>query len=505
MVQLGRMQRWIWGRMHDERGVTLILMALSMVVLLGFSALVIDLGAARQMKRQSANAADASALGGAQDLPNLAAVATQIKTLALANFSIPTSDWTAANCPSSPPAGFNEMHSVDGTPCVSYDASFNQVAVVTPTRVYNTAFARAIGTNQINIRATAVAERTTAGLGSVQPYGLYGTAGGGNGEVCLVTGPGGHAAATPPCNGPDAGNFGSLDIRQYGNDAAPTQQRCGNGQNNLRLSNNVAQGVDHVLSIYSGTEVVDFCAPGNPNPNTVEVKTGNAGSFDDGIRNGDSFDDGKPAKLRRIPAGWPGGWPTRSAAGKTLDNKPLWDFIGDPGQLSDVPDSCQRSVFTSALSAAVPIDKQTQLRGLLQTCFIDYNTGGVPGCTGLCTGVLFNRNTRTETPIDLIDIQNSTRFVYVPRFVEATPPNGNSGLVHIAGFKAVFLQRLFGGCNANSCGTDFEPGVGTSTIGANNDATDAITGFAFNPSMLPGSLGTNPFAIGETQFIQLLK
>src|SRR3954452_14056248 len=57
----------------DERGVTMIIFGLVLVALLIIVAIVIDLGNARQQKRQLQNAADAAALAGATDLGTVSA------------------------------------------------------------------------------------------------------------------------------------------------------------------------------------------------------------------------------------------------------------------------------------------------------------------------------------------------------------------------------------------------------------------------------------------------
>jgi len=53
---------------HDESGAVLVLSVVVLVVLLGFTALVIDLGIAHSHRRSMQAAADAAALGAAQNL-----------------------------------------------------------------------------------------------------------------------------------------------------------------------------------------------------------------------------------------------------------------------------------------------------------------------------------------------------------------------------------------------------------------------------------------------------
>ena len=65
-------------RSQDERGQVIVLMVLMMIVLLGFAALVVDVGYAYYAQRSLQASADAAALAGAQELPN----ATQAENVA---------------------------------------------------------------------------------------------------------------------------------------------------------------------------------------------------------------------------------------------------------------------------------------------------------------------------------------------------------------------------------------------------------------------------------------
>ena len=60
-------------RPHEERGQVIVLVVVMLVVLLGFAALVIDVGYAYYAHRQLQASADAAALAGAQELPDPAA------------------------------------------------------------------------------------------------------------------------------------------------------------------------------------------------------------------------------------------------------------------------------------------------------------------------------------------------------------------------------------------------------------------------------------------------
>jgi uncharacterized membrane protein len=63
---------------REERGLALVIFALMLFSLLMITALVVDLGAVYAHRRNDQNAADAAALAGAQELPDMAATVTAI-------------------------------------------------------------------------------------------------------------------------------------------------------------------------------------------------------------------------------------------------------------------------------------------------------------------------------------------------------------------------------------------------------------------------------------------
>lgn len=69
----------------NENGQALVMVALLMVVLMGFAAFTVDLGVARAARVQMQSAADAAALAGAQELPNTAKARETAEKLARAN------------------------------------------------------------------------------------------------------------------------------------------------------------------------------------------------------------------------------------------------------------------------------------------------------------------------------------------------------------------------------------------------------------------------------------
>jgi len=106
--------------------------------------------------------------------------------------------------------------------------------------------------------------------------------------------------------------------------------------------------------------------------------------------------------------------------------------------------------------------------------------------------------------VDLYDIQQSPRFVYVPQVwaSDVTCPGGSgSYCYYIKQFRAVYLQRLVGN-NVNQL--DFEPSGGAWT-GTYSGQSKAITAFVFSASMLPGTLGSKQSVLGENRYVSLVK
>jgi hypothetical protein len=479
----------------------MVLFALLLVTFTVFVAFAVDLGGAFNQRRQTQSGADFASLGAAQDLPDTSvSIVTRVKDLV--NDTLGTSftlaDWQTGNC-TDPDALPNRPI---GYECISFDSSFSRIRVKVPARApYQTTFARVIGINEIPVTAAAEARRRTPGFGGVLPFALPASAAG-SGQVCLKTGPGGHVDSIPPCNGPESGNFGVVDIKLYGNAALGTSPNCTAGGDNARLINNAAVGADHELVPFAGVTALDDCVQSRPN--TIDVTTGDKSSaFDAGMLSGgpSDFSDGKPARLRRVGDSSGDYYDrTTSITGVDINDTGLWEFIPD-GIIPETPSSCRRAVFNDARTDANPDDK-TQLRTLLDTCFVDYQAG--TGCTNTpCRGDLFTRNSRTESGLDLYDIQLNPRFGYVPRLTGGFP-SGTSGTVQIAEFKPVYIQRLFVKCNANGCAIDFDPGVGDGPQNQSGKA-EAITAFVIQAEMLPGNLGTNPYQLGQNQVIELVR
>jgi Flp pilus assembly protein TadG len=162
----------------DEDGAVAVLVALCALALFVIAALVVDLGLARDTRRQSQNAADASALAAANALypatsceqpvgatpPCLTDAVETAKTYAAANFGV--TSWT--DCPAAP-SGFQVAPS--SPTCISFDSltTPTKVWVVIPTRHVRTGLGGAAGISDVPVSASARAVLTPGGGG---PCGL---------------------------------------------------------------------------------------------------------------------------------------------------------------------------------------------------------------------------------------------------------------------------------------------------------------------------------------------
>ncbi len=486
---------------RDESGAVLVFTCIALVVMLGFAAFVIDLGVAYGHRRSMQAAADASALGAAQNLAGTNPASATATATALGDENLPgqTLLWSAC-AGDTLPSGFQVADAAHN--CVSYNRMFEQVRVRIPKQSFPSLFGGILGFNSTSTSTVAIAGVRGVGNGGLLPYALNGAFA--SGDYCLDSGGGGNSVA--PCNGPTTGNFGILDFAG-----------CVSNQS---LGDNIAAGADHIYGANPTgllPDIPDDCT--QPRPNMVSTKPGNnVGPETSGMLSGTTFADGKPARLQRVPsncAAFSPAWETVSASCGTpgaIDNRPLWEFIPET-TLPGIPASCQRSTFDALLVAyaALPADQQRLGMHLaLLTCENQYVQDGstAPVFTAITGGVVDNG-------LPLFDIQESPRFSYVPQMIETTACNGRCSY-RIRTFRAVFVQRT----GANNSKSYFEPGPWNGNQLPDNSAADT-TGIVFPApranctptdtdscgTMLPGLLGAvgaNQFVIGGNAVVQLI-
>lgn len=534
------------GAPEPERGITLVIGALTMVTLMIFASFAIDFGALYNHRRIDQNAADSGALAAAQDLGRpVATMVTTAKHYVEDTLGIA---FTAQQWNSCAADGGSLLNRAPGSNCISYTS--DQVRVRVPDQQFQTFFARVIGANQFRHSAFAVAGLQPEGFGGVLPFGVTGSAGNG-GFSCLQSNSNGQASSV--C-GSISGNFRFLDFGMFGSSTLHTPNACSNGGPNgqdPRLRQHVAMGIDHQLSLYGGPTplydhaVVDTEAcvpPQTPSPNSVFTRTGNqsddatTGMFSGSAGN---FFDQQPARLQRSNPNLLNNaapQPVTVLGVSGLDNTPIWDFIpsgyGPSFGNADIPRSCQRNTFvngagnfspdvsSSPMQAAIESllsgrSQGDQAVALIQRCFSHFmgqawsgfpvGTLATPepatGCSGgVCNDPVFAVNSVQQDP-ELYDIQYTPRFGYVPVL-----DNFGTGTnaAHIVGYRAIFIQRLF--LETNSGGVTWDPGI-SAPSGGSAQRLGETSMFVFPTGILPGGLAetTAPGQVGTNVFVRLIR
>jgi len=131
----------------NEDGQVMVLFALLIVILLGFAALVIDVGMINFTKVSMQNAADAAALAGAQDLPNTGKAISVAKSIAESN-------------------GVDVSNIEVITP---YDGNSTRIKVIC-TKNVEFSFAKVLGFSDADVTKHAVAKKNPKWDGEALPF-----------------------------------------------------------------------------------------------------------------------------------------------------------------------------------------------------------------------------------------------------------------------------------------------------------------------------------------------
>jgi hypothetical protein len=447
----------------DERGAAMVMFAITLTVLMGMSGFAVDLGMLFAERRQDQSAADAGVLGGGLDL-SLGVSAATNKAAEIVRLNLSTdytdTEWAAAWGACVDPDAFAFTGDVLGTAteCISADG-LGTFRVVVPDQTVPTAFAGVFGFDSFTASATAEASLTIQGIGGVLPFAVLGSAASGT-EICMRSSTSG--SAVPPCTGGASGNFGALEVGQWGNPAVGTESLPCQMNKSDQLMVNISVGIDHFIRIWANPpgDVVDDCA--KPfGPNTLPTFQGISGGLFEGLISGDIVNGS--TFLGRLGRGSQGKvYVSNNSGTHAVDNVPLWTYIRY-GQTGLLPASCLRETFEALPHADAEAN--------ITTCLLDFDAGTYVE--------LFDVD---AYPADGIpDITLSPRFAIVPQFHEVAFPSGNSGNLTIKGYRAVFVQGLYFGCNGSSCPTVVTPGADPtgSTISIPNGSSplDQVSGF----------------------------
>jgi hypothetical protein len=489
-----------------DDGVSAVLVAMCLFVLIGFAAIAIDLAVGYNQKRQDQTAADVGVMAGAvETLGPTTAIRDEILDFTRRNViaDYTDADWQARweACvdaeratlnaqgfhfvPVPAPAGWT-VATID---CISTDAG-GFVRVNLPELEFSTTFARVLGVDELQTHADAVARIGNRGGGGILPFGLL--AGTGEGQhVCLRDSSGGHAEE--PCDGPDAGNFGAIESPHYGTQPDGPPRNCTGSPKKDILAVNIALGLDHRVIIdadgSTANEIRDTCGEMDlgKTPDTLNTFQGLSQGLAQGLATG-PVPGGYTPRLQNTQHS------KRSVFGYALDDGPLWEYIdpsiqaSDPGV--DIPQQCERSTFDNSLNPDFDWNGDGTLDEPgswehLSACLLTF-ANGQPGHPAPYTTPLFG-----ET------LKESPRFAYVPKFHEATWPSGN-GWRHVQSFKATWIQATW--WKKGSTIKVFHPGE-AGTFSGSNYSLIQLSGIVIPDATLPIELrgstsagsGVNPY------------
>ena len=424
----------------SEKGATAILIAVSLLLLMGMAAFAIDLSAAKNERRLDQNGADSAVLAGALEYAlggSAQSIVNEAKTFVNSNVRpVAGSEWAACVDAEALPILSSSIPGVAaGSPCISFGFApqIGSMRVRVPTQQTPATFGRAMGVTQIATFAAAEAGIFDTANGSF-PAGVLSGASAGD-EFCLKTG---SAGGRDSCGASTTGDFGSFQpyfYTEFG--SGPQNSLCDSGTSPASLSRAMADGLDHRFgttpSIGTGRINGDDCPgfPGPINPNRVDSGGGYSNTdVTNGLVEGGRWPSNSDVFSGRLTRGPYVGQVDAGTAGsfsmftRSLDNRPLWTYI-DPA-VADDP-NCQRAAempgtptFPFAPSSGPVVTDWDAAEDLMQACLAQEND------------LLF-------TP----DIANTHRLSSVPQYHQSSPLGSNACCYDIRNFVAVFIQGLW--------------------------------------------------------------
>lgn len=543
----------------NDSGASAILVAISLVVLMGMAAIGIDYALGTNERRLDQTGVDTAVMAGAVELVQAGTIQQVVDEVrAFVDTNVRTLDpqaWVDCTDPDKPSTYLTADHygvDVDpgtpgqqGTECVSF-FKFERIRVQIPDQATDTAFGRVIGVDSLT--TSALAEALTnqfTDLGSPPPFALLNGFGGGD-VVCLrssssgeppllMRGNGPGVAATrgtdpiadaDPCDNNvyprDSENFGLLDPTAYFDSAGNVS--CKSNANDYFL----ATGIDHPIGSFIGKygdgwdpgdpELQDAvgCSSGAPvsGPDTMPIKTGlTASELRCGLITARS---GGCSSVVPGPAGsglsssarlHKGSFVQSSATflGESMDNAALWQFFVSPLP-GAAPAACGE--LATAVATSNPSWDYYDKRDKLLECMQNWDDDG---------------------PIFRDDIITSSRFGFIPLLAEqtfdsgvASPigpsscPSSGGNCIHIDDFAPIWLQTLYTTSpnSSDTCvdddGSWAQHHAGeANSCGRSNGNLDRVSAVVIDCGMLPVPLcqsrgGNTPGGIVES-ILQLIK
>lgn len=529
------------SRNQSESGASAILVAASLILLMGMAAVAIDLGAGFNERRQDQTAADLAALSAAVERSQGASF-QDATTAAILNIDANLRsglDWASCTDSDALLRTAAALSLTPATQCISFDPPSGEVRVKIPDQDTETTFARILGTVNLTTWADAnalgISVKSVAGTA---PFAVLDGAAAGE-QVCLRVsshsglpqqwegnGPGAGPLNAPtqtggpdPCDeaafDPDSQFFGTLDPNVY-YDSAGTEICKSN-----ELAYNIARGMDHAVYEFEpdftgvglpGTPATGFFEEGADCPGSGSVYDGtgrNTFRLLTGLVSGDlrcGMVSSRSGGCQNVVPG-PGGLssPARMHQGdhvqtthrfldERMDNAPLWQFFVDPMPVG-FPASCTllKTEIDSPTGTWDFYDKVDALRA----CLVAWNPSD---------GQLFDDEIATTPRMTFLPLlyQNSMNTAAAKGPLPC-PASASNQCVHINSYVPVYLQTFYSRFNGGTNRLGCDPGGSSvrwglhhagqqQSCGVANDEMDMLSAIVLDCRMLSGELceGLNP-------------
>lgn len=263
----------------SERGASAVLVAAVLLFLIAMAAIAIDVGAGFNERRSNQTSADVGVLAGAIDFLDLGLCGatstdgcnealTYVQNNLTASFTAAEwiQSWRDCRDPNKPTGfsplpvdttngwtgftGFrwNGTALTDSVDCIS--ASPTELRVRVPDQLTDTAFASAIGQDELRTSAAAQA-RIFRSVGA-DPIIPYGVPNGSAGHQCVLSP--GAGVAEDPCAGGSTGSFGAVLSQLWGSPTSVTDCRTTSAFYGETVRFHSANGLDHPLGVIDPTE-----------------------------------------------------------------------------------------------------------------------------------------------------------------------------------------------------------------------------------------------------------
>jgi len=480
---------------QTDGGVSAILVAMALLVLMGFAAIAVDYGLGINERRQDQTAADNAALAAGVEMivsGDGQAAVDAIKTYTTDNLGRPVSDadWESPNCvdPNQLELTAEELGYAPDVECISFGPSasgiaFRRIRVRIPDQTTDSVFSQLLGASGLVTAAAAEVELDSTLASGAFPAGVFLGAGAGQ-EFCIKSSTGPAPPNSAQCGTSTTGDFGNFKPYFY-TEVAPgnPSSQCSDGNAPAALARAMADGMDHDLGTTPtapGSRVNGASCPGTagpPFPNQLDSGGGYSNNdITNGLVKGGTYDGAYSGRLTRKT--WPS-YGTASIFGEEIDNRPLWTYID-----TAVVDPTLHPLCDVAASGPDSND------GTNEAEFIAAQTA-MKSC--LASG---------NVPFDLFvdELYESPRLTIVPEYHQLAPLPSNACCYDVKDFVPVFIEALWtangnqwtcDGTMINDTVDNFckhEPGrTGQINIGASGQQKiDSASAIVLSCEVLPG-------------------